>query len=283
MEKANHSVATLCRVLEVSRSGFYAWQTRPPSAHRVRDVQLARLIEHAHARSRGIYGAPRIHAELLWQGEAVSRKRVARIMRERGLCGLSPRRRAITTTTVAHLPAPPDLVARTFAAEGPDLLWVGDLTYVRTWQGWLYLAVLVDVWSRRVVGWAAADHLRTELALEALEMALATRHPEPGLLIHHTDRGSQYLAQRYERRLRQAGIRASTGRVGTALDNALAESFIGTLKTELIGRRGWPTRHEAIDAIADYISFYNHDRRHSALGYYSPNDFETSGRTRSAA
>lgn len=281
-EKASHSVTLLCRVLGVSRSGFYAWSRRPPSPRAVADLDLGARIELAHARSRGTYGAPRVHAELRAQGVATSRKRVARIMRERGLVGLSPRKTTVTTTP-ARLPAPPDLVGRRFVAEGPDRLWAGDLTFVRTWQGWLYLAVLVDAHSRRVVGWAAADHLRTELALEALQMAIATRRPRPGLLIHHADRGSQYLAHRYERTLRAHAIAASAGRVGTALDNAMAESFIGTLKTELINRSSWPTRKQAIDAIADYIGFYNHQRRHSTLDYRSPADYETLTADRSAA
>lgn len=273
-ERAAHTVAALCRALGVSRAGFYAWRTRPPSAHTRRDVELTRLIERAHADSRRIYGAPRVHAELAARGVRTSRKRVARIMRQRGLRGVSPRR-YVTTTTPSRAPAPPDLVRRDFTAAAVNRLWVGDITYVRTWQGWLYLAVLVDVASRRVVGWACADHLRAELPLEALDMAVATRRPAPGLLVHHVDRGAQYLAHRYERRLRDAGITASASRVGTALDNALAESFLGTLKTECLNRQPWPTRRDATSAIADYIAFYNHERRHSAIGYNSPVDHET--------
>jgi putative transposase len=281
-ERANHRVSTLCRVLGVSRSGFYAWVRRPPSARAVADLALATKVEVVHARSRGTYGAPRVHAELAAQGVATSRKRIARIMAARGLTGVSPRRGTVTTTP-ARLPAPPDLVARRFAADEPNRLWVGDLSYVRTWQGWLYVAALLDVHSRRVVGWACADHLRAELPLEALDMAVTTRRPRPGLLIHHTDRGSQYLAQRYAQRLRAHRIAASVGKVGCALDNALAESFFGTLKTELVNRRSWPTRKEATNAIAGYLAFYNHDRRHSKLGYHSPAMYETLTANRSAA
>jgi putative transposase len=279
-EKASWSVLTLCRTLGVSPSGFYAWRGRAPSVRRRTDAVLLEHIRAAHAQSHCTYGAPRVHAELRATGTCVGRKRVARLMRSAGLAGRCPKpfRR---TTIPAIVPAaePPDLVRRDFHPSGPDRLWVSDITYVRTWEGWLYLAVILDAFSRRVVGWALADHLRTELATDALHMALANRRPEPGL-IHHSDRGGQYLSAAYIGLLAEHGARSSVGRPGTCWDNAAAESFFATLKTELLHRAVWPTRQHARTAIFGYVeAFYNRRRRHSALGFRSPVDFEALGPT----
>jgi putative transposase len=273
-EKANHPVARLCRVLEVSASGFYAWLRRAPSERARRDGELAERIVAIHEDSRGTYGAPRIHAELKDEGRPVGRKRVARLMRALGLQGVHRRRRARTTRRDERAAPAPDLVGRDFSAPGPDALWVADITYVPTWAGFLYLAVVLDAFSRRVVGWAMAAHLRTELVLEALEMAIRTRAPGPGL-VHHSDRGSQYTSLGFGRRCREAGIVASMGSAGDCYDNALCESFFATLETELIRRSVFRSHREARTAVFDYIeAFYNRRRRHSALGYLSPAEFE---------
>jgi putative transposase len=274
-EKARHPVVRLCRVLGVSSSGFYAWLHRQPSARAQADARLPDRVRAVHAQSRCTYGAPRVHAELRATGTRVGRKRVARLMRGAGLAGRCPRRFR-RTTLPADAPAaePPDLVRRDFRPCGPDRLWVADITYVRTWEGWLYLAVILDAFSRRVVGWALADHLRTELATEALGMALASRRPAPGL-VHHSDRGGQYLSAAYIAQLAAREARPSVGRPGACWDNAVAESFFATLKTELLHRAAWPTRQQARTAIFRYIEgFYNHRRRHSALGYLSPQEYE---------
>jgi putative transposase len=271
-EKAQHSVAQLCRVLQVAPSGFYAWQHRPPSRRAQANATLTEQIRALHQRSRCTYGAPRIHADLRDQ-QRVSRKRVARLMRVAGLVGRPPRR--FRRTTVADQKSQiDDLVQRQFTAAAPDQKWFGDITYVRTWEGWLYLAVILDAYSRKVVGWAMADHLRTELATAALEMALRTRRPNPGL-IHHTDRGVQYTSTAYGELLSAHQARQSVGRPGTCWDNAVAESFFATLKTELIYRHVWSTRRHAELAIFEFIAgWYNQHRRHSTLGYCSPADLE---------
>ena len=272
-ERAQHSVALLCRVLRVSTSGFYAWLQRPPSARARADAALTAEIRAIHQESRQTYGAPRVRAELRARGQAVARKRVARLMRTAGLAGRG--RRPFRRTTIAD-PAvqAPDLVQRQFRPAAPDRLWLADITYVRTWEGWLYLAVILDAYSRRIVGWALADHLRTELATAALRMALATRRPGPGL-IHHSDRGCQYTAAADAARLDAHGIAQSLGRPGTCWDNAVPESFFATLKVELVYRHVWPTKREARTAIFEFIEgFYNRRRRHSTLGYLSPIDFE---------
>jgi transposase InsO family protein len=272
-EKAYHSVARLCRVLEVSASGFYAWTKRPPSARGQADATLAGRIRAVHQQSRGTYGAPRVHAELRAQGTAVARKRVARLMRATGLVGCRPRR-FVRTTQADAATTIPDLVRRQFSAAAPDQLWMTDITYVPTDEGWLYLAVILDACSRRVVGWSLADHLRTELVLAALEMAVQTRRPAPGL-IHHSDRGCQYTAAAYVAALARHEIRQSLGQPGTCWDNAVAESFFATLKTELIHRQRWTTRQQARTAIFEYLEvFYNRQRRHSTLSYHSPTAFE---------
>ena len=274
-ERAQHSVALLCRVLRVSTSGFYAWLQRPPSARARADAALTAEIRAIHQESRQTYGAPRVRAELRARGQAVARKRVARLMRTAGLAGRG--RRPFRRTTIAD-PAvqAPDLVQRQFRPAAPDRVWLADITYVRTWEGWLYLAAILDAYSRRIVGWALADHLRTELATAALRMALATRRPGPGL-IHHSDRGCQYTAAAYAALLDAHGIAQSLGRPGTCWDNAVPESFFATLKVELVYRHVWPTKREARTAIFEFIEgFYNRRRRHSTLGYLSPIDFEAS-------
>ena len=274
-EKASSSVVRLCRVLSVSSSGFYAWQHRQPSQRQRADSQLIDHIRNVHANSHFTYGAPRVHAELRATGTRVGKKRVARLMRVAGLAGRCPKRfRRTTIPAVTSAAQPPDLVRRDFNPSEPDRLWISDITYVRTWEGWLYLAVILDAFSRRVVGWALADHLRTELATNALHMALTSRQPAVGL-VHHSDRGGQYLSAAYIGMLAGYGVRSSVGRPGTCWDNAAAESFFATLKTELIHRAVWPTRQHARTAIFQYVEgFYNRLRRHSTLDYRSPADFE---------
>ncbi len=273
-EKAQHAVTRMSRALGVSPSGYYAWRERPPSARAQADQRLLDQIRTSHARSRQTYGAPRIHADLRETGVRCGRKRVARLMRQAGLAGASRRRAGRTTVQDRTATPAPDLVGRDFTADRPDRLWVADLTYVRTWTGWLYLAVGLDTFSRRVVGWAMAEHLRTELVLDALNMALWTRRPPVGV-VHHSDRGCQYTSLAFGRRCEDAGIRPSMGSRGDAYDNALAEAFFATLETEVLMRQSFPTRGAARRAIFEYIEgFYNPRRRHSALGYLSPAEWE---------
>jgi putative transposase len=274
-EKATYPVSLLCRVLDVSRASFYAWLQRGPSAHEQTDQQLLRQISKIHRASRGTYGAPRVHAELRDDyGVRTSRKRVARLMRTAGLVGCHRRRRrGLTRPDPAATPAP-DLVGRLFDPGAPDRTWFADISYIPTGQGWLYLAAVLDGCSRRVVGWAMADHLRAELALDAFQMALERRQPARGLICH-SDRGSQYTAGVYTQALEAAGVRQSMGRVATCFDNAACESFFATLKTELVHTRAWPTRQAARTAIYEYIEvFYNRQRRHSSLDYLSPTEYE---------
>ncbi len=269
-EKATYPVTLLCRVLGVARSGYYAWTRRAVSARAQADEELIAQIAAVHARSRRTYGAPRVHAELRASGVRCARKRVARLMREAALVGCHRRRRARTTVADPTQAPAPNLVARDFTASAPNRLWIGDITYVATGEGWLYLAVLVDVYSRRVVGWAMADHLRAELATEALTMALQRRRPRAGL-VHHTDRGCQYTAETYRALLAAHGVTVSMSRAGECLDNAMAESFFATLKAEVGDARPWPTRAAARQAIFEWLEvWYNRQRRHSALGYRSP-------------
>jgi transposase InsO family protein len=273
-ERAKLPVTRLCDALEVSPSGYYAWAQRPPSQRAVADAKLVPVIRACHAQSRGTYGSPRVHQDLQALGHRVSRKRVARLMRREGVSARPPKRYRATTQSKHPLPVAPNVVARNFQSDGPNRVWVTDMTYVWTWEGWLFLAAIVDVFSRRIVGWAVADHLRTKLALEALGMALGIRHPDQGL-VHHSDRGCQYASEAYRSELAARGIVCSMSRVGDCWDNAVAESFFATLKTELIHRRPWPTKSEARAAIHDYIgAFYNPNRRHSSLGYLSPMDYE---------
>ena len=275
-EKVNHAVALLCRVLRVSRSGFYAWMDREPSARRVADDDLAREVARIHADSRGTYGAPRIHADLKEAGTRVSRRRVARLMRELGIEGVSRRRRRRTTIPDQSRPPAPDLIGRDFRATGPDQKWFADLTYVPTWEGYLYLAVVMDAWSRRIVGWAMRDDMRAELVVDALGMAVTMRRPAAeGGLIHHSDRGGQYASLLVGRTLAESGIAPSMGARGSALDNAACESVMSTIKCELVNRMSFRSREQARMACFDYIeAFYNPRRRHSALGYLAPAEFE---------
>jgi len=272
--RAVHPVASLCRTLGVSPSGYYAWRKRPLSPRARADVELTAQIEAVHRDSRGTYGAPRIHAEFAAQGLHVGRKRVARLMRTAGLLGVSRRKVCTTVRDETARPAP-DLVDRQFTAAGPDRLWVADITYVPTWAGFLYLAVVLDAWSRRVIGWAMESHLRTELVVAALDMAVAQRRPHN--VIHHSDQGCQYTSLAFGRRCREAGVRPSMGSVGDAYDNAMCESFFATLECELLDRDRFRTQADARLAVFDFIEgWYNPRRRHSALDYRSPMIFERS-------
>jgi putative transposase len=274
-EKANYPVATMCRVLGVSTSGYYAWRQRPASRRSLADQVLTCTIRTIHRESRGTYGAPRIHAELRDDYRIFcSRKRVARLMAEAGIQGTHRRRRVKTTRPEKTAAPAPDLLERDFGATGPDQKWVADITYVPTWAGFLYLAVVLDCFSRRVVGWCMRDDLSTQLVLDALEMAIANRRPTSGL-IHHSDRGCQYTSYVFGRRCKEAGVVPSMGSVGDALDNAVAESFFATLECELIDRTTFRNRTQARMAVFEFIeAFYNPRRRHSSIGMLSPAEFE---------
>jgi transposase InsO family protein len=273
-EKANHSVRDLCRNLRVSRSGFYAWRSRPESQRRLEDRRLTQVIRTAHRESRCTYGSPRLHAAFHELGERVSRKRIARLMREAGLEARRHRRFKRTTDSNHPHPIAPNILDRQFMADRQNLWWVGDITYVWTDEGWLYLAVLLDVFSRRVVGWSMASTITRQLALDALQMALDGRAPGPELG-HHSDRGSQYASNDYRNRLKANGITCSMSRRGNGWDNALSESFFGSLKIGCVDRQRFATRAQARAAIFDYIEvFYNRQRRHSTLGNISPAEFE---------
>jgi putative transposase len=271
--QAKYSVRRMCDLLGVSPSGYYAWKPREASSRTLADEELRGKIGAIYERSRGTYGAPRIHAELAANGTHVSRKRVARLMREAGWVGASRRRRIVTTVRDSKARPAPDLVNRDFTAGGRDRLWVADITYIPTALGFLYLSVVVDAWSRRVVGWSMATHLRTQLVLAALDMALEQRRPQE--VIHHSDQGTQYTSIAFGQRCRQAGVRPSMGSVGDCFDNALCESFFATLECELLARRRFKTQEEARNAVFEFLEgWYNRHRRHSALGYLSPAEFE---------
>ena len=271
--QAIFSIRAMCRVLEVSASGYYAWRRRMMSVRAREDEQLQQRIRTIHVLSRRTYGAPRIHAELKDEGTHVGRKRVARLMRAARLQGVSRRRSTVTTRRDRSARPAPDLVDRQFVADKANALWVADITYVPTWSGFLYLAVVLDVWSRKIVGWAMATHLRTSLVTSALDMAIAQRSPSN--VIHHSDQGCQYTSIEFGKRCREAGVRPSMGSVGDCFDNAMCESFFATLECELIERFTFRTHGEARMAIIDFIEgFYNTRRRHSALGYSSPVQFE---------
>jgi putative transposase len=282
-EKACFPVALLCRVLQVSRSGFYAWRIRPPAARTQQDQRLAISVAAIYARSRGRYGSPRVHAEMCESGQRTGRKRVARLMRRQGLRARQRRRYRRTTDSGHGLAIKGNVLARRFAVAQPNAGWVTDITYLWTLEGWLYLAVILDLFSRRVVGWSMSESLERGLALDALKMALAERQPPPGL-IHHSDRGSQYASHDYQQLLAQHGIIASMSRRANCWDNAVAESFFATLKMELVYQTQWSTRDQARTAVFEYIeSFYNRRRRHSVIGYLSPSQFELRHDQRMAA
>ena len=263
-------VQVMCAVLGVSRGGYYAWVSRPESAHAAADRALAAKIRDVHADSRGRYGSPRVHAELRAHGRRVGRKRVARLMRGMGLSARRKRRFRRTTDSAHGFPVAPNLLGRDFTAAAPDRVWLADLTYLWTAEGWLYLAVVLDLFSRRVVGWAMAEHRGHELALAALDMAIARRRPAPGL-VQHSDRGRQYAAHGYRARLRAHGMLCSMSRKGDCWDNAPVESFFATLKGELVEQRDYLTRDEARADVFQYVEgWYNRRRLHSSIGYLTP-------------
>jgi putative transposase len=269
----------MCRTLGVSPGGYYAWCSRQVSARSKSDAELTQRIRAIHENSHGTYGSPRVHAELIDLGIRVGRKRVARLMRAAGLVGVSRRKGWKTTVRDDKARPAPDLVERVFSADGPDHLWVADITYIPTWAGFLFLAVVLDAWSRRIVGWAMATHLRTELVLEALNMAVAQRQPHN--VVHHSDQGCQYTSVAFGKRCEQAGVRPSMGSVGDCFDNAMCESFFATLECELLDRRSFRTHAEARLAVFEFIEgWYNPNRRHSGIGYRSPVEFERRAATR---
>ena len=274
-EKMHHPVSRLTGVLGVSRAGYHAWGKRGPSARRTADDQLKVRIGEIHTASFGIYGAPRIHAELAdTYGINIGKKRVARLMRELGIQGVSRRGKRKVKKSTAEMPAAPDLVRRNFTATRPDELWVADITYIPTWEGWLFLAAVVDVCTRRCCGWSMRNDLSADLVVDALGMAVTLRKPQPGT-IHHSDRGSQYGSLAIGKTLRDSGLMQSMGSKGDAYDNAAAESFMATIKTELIYRNRFKTKDEARLAVFRYIEgFYNPVRRHSSLGHKSPAEYE---------
>jgi putative transposase len=274
-EKANYPVALMCRALEVNRTSFHDWERRPPSDRSLQDAWLLEQIKQIHESNRRVYGAPRIHAELrLGRGIRVGRKRVERLMKSAQISGLVPKKYGRTTIRVPGVRVADDLVERQFRPSTPNVLWLADITYLRTWEGWLYLAAVQDAYSRRIVGWSMADHMRAELVVDALTMAVHRRRPDPGV-IHHSDQGSQYVSLGFGQAARDAGIAISMGSRGDAYDNAVAESFFATLKKELVHRRSWQTKRELGSAVFEYIeAFYNRERRHSTLGMLSPAKYE---------
>lgn len=271
--QAKYPVRMLCRLLQVSKSGFYAQAGRGLSQRARSDIRLSAQIQAIHRHSHGTYGAPRVQAQLRHEDIAVSRKRVARLMRQAGLRGVSHRRFVTTTQRDRTATAAPDLVQRAFHATAPDRLWVADITYIPTWAGFMYLAIVLDVFSRRIVGWAMDNHLRTELVLAAIERASAQRHPQQ--VIHHSDHGCQYTSIAFGKRCNELGIRPSMGTIGDCFDNAMAESFFASLECELLDRHHFRTQQQAKTAVFEYIEgFYNPHRLHSSLGYLSPLNFE---------
>jgi putative transposase len=271
--QARYRTSTMCRTLGVSTSGYYAWLTRPPSRRKQTDVLIGDRIEAFYHASRCTDGRPNLKVDLAEVGVSISNDRLARLMRERGIVGVSRRKAFKTTRRDRNARPAPDLVDRKFVANATNQLWVADITYIPTWSGFLFLAVVLDVFSRRIVGWAMANHLRTELVLQALDMAIWRRRPEN--VIHHSDQGTQYTSIAFGRRCKEAGIRPSMGSVGDCYDNAMCESFFATLECELLDRRSFKTQHEAGLEVFDFIEgWYNPRRRHSALGYLAPNVYE---------
>lgn len=269
-------VTVMCRVLKVSRGGFYAWDKRPPSARTQRQRQLLEKIRKVHEASRGRYGYPRAHRALLIDGEVVSRNTVARLMRKAKIRAKARKRYVPRTTDSRHdKPVADNLLARDFAAAAPNRKWLADITYVPTKQGWLYLAAVLDTFSRRIVGWSMAEHMETDLVSEALRMALAHRRAAGAKLLHHSDRGSQYASDDYQQLLGRHGIQASMSGRGDCYDNAMMESFWATLKCELVHQQSYATQEQARQSLFEYIEvFYNRRRLHSSLGYVSPESFE---------
>ncbi len=276
VEKANFSIDLMCDLLEVSRSGYYAWKNRKPSDRAKENATLEAEIEAIHKQSRQTYGSPRVHAELRARGLEVGRNRVARLMQENGICGRQRRKFKKTTDSNHDFPIAPNILDRDFTTDAPDKAWVADITYIWTAAGWLYLAVVLDLFSRRVVGWSMADHMKTELVLDALRRALGHRAPSGDGLMFHSDRGSQYASGDYRKALDVAGISCSMSRRGNCWDNAVAESFFSTLKMELIYNNEFFLTYESAQTdIAEWIEvFYNRQRRHSTIDYVSPVDFE---------
>jgi putative transposase len=274
-EKARTPVSVSCRLLGVSRSGYYDWARRAPCQRELSDAWLTEKIRTIHKEHRKVYGSPRIHAELRMAHDIrIGRKRVGRLMRRANISGLVPKKRGKTTIRVPGVRVADDLVERRFCPPAPNVLWLADITYLRSWEGWVYLVAIQDAYSRQIVGWAMAEHMRSELVIDALEMALHRRRPAAGL-IHHSDQGSQFVSLGFGQKAREAGIALSMGSKGDAYDNAVAESFFATLKKELIHRQSWPTKRELIGEVFDYIeTFYNPIRRHSTLGFLSPAAFE---------
>jgi putative transposase len=270
------NVKRVCELLEVSRAAYYANRADSPSTRQLVDQELTEHIRQAHQRSKGRYGAPRIHARLRRDGHRHGRKRIARLMRAAGLHGRTPRRFKRTTIADPAAAARADLVRRDFAVDAAavNTRWCGDITYIPTWEGWLYLATVIDIASRRIVGFAMAEHLRTELVAGALTNAIAARDPAPGV-IFHADRGCQYTSSDYALLAGDLEVRLSTGRTGQCWDNALAESFFASLKGECLDLQPWPTRAGARRATVDYIAWYNGTRLHSALGYQTPDEYES--------
>jgi transposase InsO family protein len=270
------NVKRACELLKVSRAAYHAHRADSPSTRQLVDQELSEHIRQAHQRSKGRYGAPRIHAQLRRDGHRHGRKRIARLMRAAGLHGRTPRRFKRTTIADPAAAARADLVRRDFAVDAAavNTRWCGDITYIPTWEGWLYLATVIDIASRRIVGFAMAEHLRTELACDALTNAIAARDPAPGV-IFHADRGCQYTSSDYATLAGDLEVRLSTGRTGQCWDNALAESFFASLKGECLDLQPWPTRAGARRATVDYIAWYNGTRLHSALGYQTPDEYES--------
>ena len=270
-------VEAACGVLEVSRSGFYAWRDRPRSTHSRRRAALAAKVRVVHADNRGVYGSPRVFKALKAAGEAVCENTIAKVMRSEGLRAKVKRKFVPRTTDSAHAqPIAPNVLGRQFASDAPNRKWAGDITYIPTDEGWLYLAGVIDLHSRRIVGWSMAEHMQTDLVADALKMALARRKPAAGLL-HHSDRGVQYASDAYQELLDKHGIEVSMSGKGDCWDNAVMESFWATLKTELVHQERYATRHQARLSIFEYIEvFYNRKRLHSSLGYVSPEAFEAS-------
>ena len=274
--QAKFPIRALCRTLRVSSSGYHAWLARPPSKRTQQNAALTERIRTIHLRSQSSYGEPRIRAELQDQGIIVNHKRIARLMRQAGLHGISRRRGYVVTTNRDQThQAVPDLVKRHFVADAPNQLWVADMTYIPTWAGFIYLAIVLDVWSRRIVGWAIGNTMQAELVITALNMAIEQRHPEQ--VVHHSDHGSQYTSLAFGHRCQKMGVKLSMGTVGDAYDNAMAESFFASLECELIAQHSWKTKFDARLAVFRWIeAWYNPHRRHSAIGYQSPIHFERS-------